>query len=117
MAAALIMRVTGNVLRGQRFCTQPQHPITKMFGLLEHFRKCDVRASLGLPGPRGGRRWPRLVPQYDQFSSKSGLWEAISWPFFVVGNTEFQSPKQLVAKIPEDVLIGCWGYFLSAEQV
>ena len=51
------------------------------------FKNCwgDFRASLGLPGPRGGRRWTRLVPQYGfpLFSSKSGFWEAISWPFFV----------------------------------
>ena len=24
----------------------------------------DFRANLGLTGPRGGRRWTRLVPQY-----------------------------------------------------
>ena len=29
--------------------------------------KCwgDFRANLGLTGPRGGRRWTRLVPQFD----------------------------------------------------
>ena len=49
----------------------------------------DFWFNLGLPGPRGGRRWTRLVPQFDflQLSSKSGLWEAISWPFFVFGET------------------------------
>ena len=55
----------------------------------------DFRFTLGLPGPRGGRRWTRLVPQFDflQLSSKSGLWEAISWPIFVFENAEFRLLK------------------------
>ena len=34
----------------------------------------DLRAGLGLPGPRGGRRWTRLVAQSDflKYSSNSG---------------------------------------------
>ena len=93
---------------------QPQDPITGRFGLLKviyffkkqgFFKNCwgDFRANLGLPGPRGGRRWTRLVPQYGfpQFSSKSGLWEAISWPFFVLKNTDIRLLKHFFHKNPK----------------
>ena len=48
------------------------------------------------PRPGFWRRWTRLLPQYgcSQFSSKSGFWEAISWPFFVLKNTDIRFLKQ-----------------------
>ena len=80
----------------------------------------DFRFNLGLPGPRGGRRWTRLVPQFDflQFSSKSGLWEGISWPFFILKNSDIRNvmrqgkhtTRQPLANLVREILvmeIGC----------
>ena len=71
----------------------------------------DFRFNLCLPGPRGGHRWTRLVPQFDflKLSSKSGLWEAISWPIFVFEKCRIPITKTFFAKTPKDLLIGCWG--------
>ena len=57
----------------------------------------DFRFNLCLPGPRGGHRWTRLVPQFGflQLSSKSGLWEGISWPFFVLENPDIRLLKHV----------------------
>ena len=67
-------------------------------------------AFLGLPGPRGGRRWTRLVPQYGfpQFSSESELWEAVSWPFFVLRPqiTKTMFPKPQKDLLPQDRIVG-----------
>ena len=73
-----------------------------------------------LPGPRGGRRWTRLVPQYDfpKFSSKSELWEGVSWPFFVLKNSDIRNvmrqgkhtTRQPLANLVREILvmgIGC----------
>ena len=79
----------------------------------------DFRFNLGLPGPRGGRRWTRLVPQFDflQLSSKSGLWEAISWPIFVFEKCRIQITKTFFAKTPKDLLVGCWGYIWRSQKL
>ena len=73
---------------------------------------------MGLPGPRGGRRRTRLVPQFDvlQLSSKSGLWEAISWPIFVFEKCRIPITKTFFAKTPKDLLIGCWGYCQTPSE-
>ena len=99
------------IFRGWKTFGAPPLPdplgTTKSSGILKHFgqfyknqdvfKNCwgDFRARLGLPGPRGGRRWTRLVPQYGfpQFSSNSGLWEAISWPSFVLTITDIRLLK------------------------
>ena len=72
----------------------------------------DFRFNLCLPRPRGGHRWTRLVPQFDflQLSSKSGLWEAISWPMFIFEKCKIPITKIFFPKTPKDLLIGCWGY-------
>ena len=81
----------------------------------------DFRLNLCLPKPRGGRRWTRLVPQFDvlQFSSKSGLWEAISWQFFVLESTDirlleqcFQNPRRFTNRMLGAIFMSFIFYFL-----